>query len=78
MCTIETYMKDGRTIYLTTPSTYFIYGYMVKYHSDTIIFTIPLIVHTTDILTPVVKHWLEREVAKWALRHKNASSGFNN
>ena len=33
---------------------------MVKDHSDRII-------HTTAFVTPVVEHWLEREIAQWGI-----------
>ena len=66
--------------YLTT---HFIYGYIVKDHSDSergnplpphgLLFSINSgffymhhptvrIIHTTDFVTPVVVHWLEREI----------------
>ena len=77
--------------YLTTHSTHFIYGYMVRHmvedHSDSergnplpphdILFPIKQqgffythhpterITHTMTFVTPVVKDWLEREIAQW-------------
>ena len=81
--------------YLTTHSTHFIYGYMVKDHSDSergnplpqhellfpisskgsFICIIPThrITHTTAFVTPVVEHWLEREVAQWVHLMKDRS-----
>ena len=83
--------------YLTTHSTFFIYGYMasdmVKDHSNrkkgnpllphgllfpinskgSFICTIPdRIAHTTAFVTPVVKHWLEREIAQWVHSHEGS------
>ena len=37
---------------------------MVKNHSYSEIGN-PLPPHTTTFVTPVVEHWLEREIAKW-------------
>ena len=66
--------------YLTTHSTHFIYGYMasdmVKDHSDSekgnpqqgffyMHHPTDRITHTTVFVTPVVEHWLEREIAQW-------------
>ena len=66
--------------YLTTHSTHFIYGYMasdiimVKDHSDSErVNPLPPYIHhptdriatTTVFVTPVVEHWLERELAQW-------------
>ena len=73
--------------YLTMHSTHFIYGYMVKDHTDRdkgnllpphgLLFPISSkgffymhhptdrITHTTAFVTPVVGHWLEREIAQW-------------
>ena len=63
-----------------THSTHFIYCYiashMVKDHSDSergnllpphgLLFPISSkITHTTAFVTPVVEHWLEREIAQW-------------
>ena len=31
------------------------------------------IVHTTAFITPVVEHWLEREIAQWVRPMKNRS-----
>ena len=42
--------------YLTTHSTHFIYGYM---HHPT-----DRTAHTLAFVTPVVEHWLEREIAQ--------------
>ena len=47
--------------YLTMHSTHFIYGYMASYmHHPT-----DRIIHTMAFVTPVVEHWLEREIAQW-------------
>ena len=63
---------------LTTHSTHFIYGYMVKDHSDSergyplpLLFPISSkssfyrIAHNTAFVTPIVEHCLEREIARW-------------
>ena len=49
--------------YLTTHSTHFIYGYMASYMQ----YPTERITHTTAVVTPVVEHWLEREIAQWVL-----------
>ena len=72
--------------YLTTHTTHFIYSYMVKDHSDSekgnplpphrlLICTIHTdrIAHTTAFVTPVVEHWLEREIAQWVHPMKDRS-----
>ena len=69
--------------YLTTHSTNYIYGYMasdiimVKDHSDSErgnpLLPIDRIVHTTAFVTPVVEHWLEREIAQWVHPMKDRS-----
>ena len=53
-----------------THSTHFVYGYMVKDHSDSkrghiflIHHTTGKIAHTTAFATPVVEYWLEKEMA---------------
>ena len=71
--------------YLTTHSTHFIYGYM---GSDIWLRTILIvrketrwrhivytdrITHTTAFVTPVVEHWLEREIAQWVHPMKDRS-----
>ena len=59
-------------------------GHMVKYHSDRLLLpinskgsficTIPdRIAHTTAFVTPVVEHWLEREIAQWVHPMKDRS-----
>ena len=30
------------------------------------------ITHTTAIVTPVVEHWLEREIAQWIVHHEGS------
>ena len=35
--------------------------------------TIPQITHTTAFVTPVVEHWLEREIAEWVHPMKDRS-----
>ena len=50
--------KEREMFYLTTHSTHFIYGYMA---SDIWLRT----THTTAFVTPVVEHWLEREITQW-------------
>ena len=72
--------------YLTTHSTHFIYGYMasdiimVKDHSDSErVNPLPPYIHyptdriatTTVFVTPVVEHWLERELAQWVHREES-------
>ena len=54
-----------------------LYGirYMVKDHSDSergnplpphrLLFPTDKIAHTTAFVTPVVEHWLEREIGQW-------------
>ena len=87
---------EGRKemFYLTTHSTHFIYGYMVKDHSDSergnplrphrLLFLISSkgsficiipdrITHTTAFVTPVVEHWVEREIAQWVHPKKDRS-----
>ena len=56
-------------VYLTTHSTHFICGYMaseiyLKYHSDSESGNL-LPAHGLLFVTPVVEHWLEREIAQW-------------
>ena len=71
--------------YLTTHSTYFIYGYMASdsekrnplpslhgllfpiSSNGSFICAIPqnTIAHATAFVTPVVDHWLEREICQW-------------
>ena len=54
--------------YLTTHSTHFIYGYitLVKDYEDSERGNpISRIAHTTPFVIPIVKHWLEREIAPW-------------
>ena len=85
-------LKEGRKkmFYLTTHSAHFIYGYVVKGHSDSergnplplhgLLFLISskgsfictistdMIAHTTAFVTPVVEHWLEREIGpRWRI-----------
>ena len=74
--------------YLMTHSTHFIYGYMVKDHSDSergnllpphgqqAFFDMhhhtDRITHTLLVfVTPVVEHWLEREIVQW-LHHEGS------
>ena len=67
-------VKEGRkeVFYLMTHSTHFMYGYMVKDHSDSergnplpphgLLFMhrpTDRITNTTAFVTPVVEHWLE-------------------
>ena len=75
--------------YLTTHSTHFFYGYMVKDHSDSekgnplpphrLLLSInnkgptDRITHTTAFVTPVVEHWLKREIAQWVHPMKDRS-----
>ena len=56
---------------------------MVKDHSDSergnplpphrLLFSIRII-HTTAFVTPVVEHWLEREIAQWVHPMKDRSN----
>ena len=72
--------EEGRKemLYLTTHSTHFIYGYMA---SDIWLRTILIVrkkTHCRHIcysfrLTPVVEHWLEREIANWVHPMKDRS-----
>ena len=58
--------------YLTTHSTHFIYGYMA---SDIWLRTILIVItHTTAFVTPVVEHWLLREIAQWVHPMKDRSN----
>ena len=63
-------VRKERNFYLTMHSTHFIYGYMVKDHSDSErgnpLPTHPndRITHITAVVTPVVEHWLKREIAQ--------------
>ena len=47
--------------YLTAHSSHFIYkqGFFYMHHPT------DRIIHTTAFVTPVVEHWLEREIAHW-------------
>ena len=68
--------------YLTTHSTHFIQLYAVKHMAkDHIGYSVRLparffykyhptdrIIHTAAFVTPVVEHWLEREIAQWVRR----------
>ena len=63
--------------YLTTHSTHFIYGYMA---SDIWLRTILIVRKETcchhigySFVTPVVEHWLEREIAQWVHPMKDRS-----
>ena len=64
-------MKEGRKkmFYLRTHSTHFIYGYMASFRLAQGFFYMhhptDRIAHTTAFVTPVVEHWLEREIAQW-------------
>ena len=68
--------------YLMMHLTHFIYGYIVKDHSDSekgnpllpymLILWFFYMYHPTDrightmtFVTPVVEHWLEREIVQW-------------
>ena len=65
--------KGKEMFYLTTHSTHFIlrlYGvrHMVKDHSDSEkgnALPPGRIAHTTAFVTPVMEHWLDREIAQW-------------
>ena len=72
--------------YLTTHSTHFIYGYMVKDHSDSekgkplpphrLLFPIiyaPSHRQDNTFVTPVMEHWLEREIAQCVHHMKDRS-----
>ena len=74
--------------YLTTHSTHFIYGYMVSDHSDSergnplpphvLLFLISskgsfICIIPQTFGTPVVEHWLEREIAQWVHPMKDRS-----
>ena len=63
--------------YLMMHPIHFIYGYMVKYHSDSKrkpAAGTDRIAHTTAFATPVMKHWLEREIAPWVHPMKDPSN----
>ena len=75
--------------YLTTHSTHFIYGYMASdlwlrtilivrketscRHIGYSFRLAARIAHTTALVTPVVEHWLEREIAQWVHPMKDRS-----
>ena len=75
--------------YLTTHSTHFIYGYMASdiwlrtvlivrketrcRHIGYSFRLTDRIAHTTAFVTPVVEHWLEREIAQWVHLMKDRS-----
>ena len=53
--------KKGEMFYLMTHSTHFIYGYMIKGHSDT---------KKGNLLLPLrrllfMEYWLEQEIDQW-------------
>ena len=60
-------------LYLLTHSTHVIYGYMVREetcfchigYSFYMHHYTDRIAHTTAFVTPVVEHWLKREIAQW-------------
>ena len=72
---------EREMFYLTTHSTHFIYDYMVSdiwlrtilivrketrcRHIGYSYRLTARITHTTAFVTPVVEHWLEREIAQW-------------
>ena len=66
--------KEGNVLFNDTLNTFYLllYGHrqMVKDHSDSkrgnpLHHPIDRITHTTAFDTPVVKHWLEQEIAEW-------------
>ena len=63
-------VREREMFYLTTHSTHFIYGYMA---SDIWLRTIlrgrkeTCCRHIGYFVTPVVEHWLEREIAQWRI-----------
>ena len=71
--------REREMFYLTMHSTHFIYGYMAsdiwlrtilivkRKHQGFFYMHHPTdrITHTTAFVTPVVEHWLEREIAQW-------------
>ena len=74
--------KEGNGLFNDALNTFYLrlYGvrHMVKDHSDSergnplpphrLLFLInSTIPHTTAFVTPVVEHWLEREIAQWVL-----------
>ena len=57
-----------------------LYGvrHMVKDHSDSerarvLLYATDRITHTTAFVTPVMEHWLEREIAQWVHPMKDRS-----
>ena len=76
-------------IFLTTHSTHFIYGYMASViwlrtilivrketrcrHMGYSYRLTARVAHTTAFVTPVVVHWLEREIAQWVHPMKDRS-----
>ena len=65
--------KEGRNVLFNHAlSTFYLrlygVGHMVKDHSERFFYMYhptDRIAHTTTFVTPVVEHWLEREIAQW-------------
>ena len=84
--------KEGKEMFLfsDTLNTFYLrlYGvrHMVKDHSDSekgnplppyMHHPTDRIAHTTTFVTPVVEHWLKREIAQW-VHHEGALPGMRN
>ena len=81
--------REREMFYLTMHSTHFIYGYMASdiwlrtimivrketrcRHLGYSYWLAARIAHTTAFVTPVVEHWLEREIAQWVHPMKDRS-----
>ena len=87
--TDTTQRKEGNILFNDALNTFYLrlYGvrHMVKDHSDSergnplqqgffyMHHPIDMIIHTTAFVTPVVEHWLEREIAQWVHPMKDRS-----
>ena len=71
--TFQVDKKEGNVLFNDALNTFYLrlYGvrHMVKDHSEQGFFYMhhptDRIAHTTAFVTPVVEHWLEREIAQW-------------
>ena len=78
---VKTGRKEGNVLFNDPLNTFYLrlygVGHMVKDHSDSergspllphgLLFQISTdrIAHTTSFVTPVVEHWVEREITQW-------------
>ena len=68
--------KEGNVLFNDALNTFYLWLYgvrhMVKNHMGySFQLAARVILHTTAFVTPVVEHWLEREIAQW-VRHKGS------